>query len=304
MNARMRGIKPDFFLDEEVAGLPPLVRLLFIGLWTACDREGRTEDRPARLKAQILPYDDLDVDEALTLLAQRRFIVRYERGGRRLIQVRTFSQHQHPHPKEPRSILPMPSVHEPCMTDASTMHESSMAMQCPTWETFSGSCRADSDSGSSDTDTDTDTNTEIQIPPARAIPVAPPTTVARPAAEPRRSARPTENLHSRLLEDFARQWSAMYGHPYSPTPAEKSQLGRLLQSLPPADADDLPRRFANYLADSSRFVAEEMRHSLKHFCTSGGANKYAVRVKVATTVAEKNALFVAKIEARARGEAP
>jgi hypothetical protein len=46
-----------------------------------------------------------------------------------------------------------------------------------------------------------------------------------------------------------------------------------------------------------------MRHSLRHFCASGGVNKYAVRVKVATTIAEKNALFVAKLEARAREKA-
>ncbi len=57
--ARIRTIKPEFFLHDELfelekeTGLP--VRLAFIGLWTQCDREGRFKWRPLRLKAAILP---------------------------------------------------------------------------------------------------------------------------------------------------------------------------------------------------------------------------------------------------------
>jgi len=34
-----------------------LARLLYPGLWMLADREGRLEDRPLRIKAEILPYD-------------------------------------------------------------------------------------------------------------------------------------------------------------------------------------------------------------------------------------------------------
>jgi hypothetical protein len=108
--ARTRDLKPSFFTNEELAQLPPLARLLFQGLWCQADRDGRLEDRPTRLKVQILPYDTCDADELLGKLAAAGFIRRYEVDGRRLIQVVTFKEHQHPHPKEPGSTLPPPEA--------------------------------------------------------------------------------------------------------------------------------------------------------------------------------------------------
>ena len=67
--ARIRTIKPDFFTNEQVAALPYEWRLLFVGVWTQADREGRLEDRPMRLKAALFPYDSIDVDAGLTQLA-------------------------------------------------------------------------------------------------------------------------------------------------------------------------------------------------------------------------------------------
>lgn len=59
--ARTRSIKPSFFDNELLGGLSPLTRLLFIGLWGQADRAGRLEDRPLRLKKNILGYDDVTV---------------------------------------------------------------------------------------------------------------------------------------------------------------------------------------------------------------------------------------------------
>ena len=73
MRARM--IKPSFFLNEDLATLPYEARLLFIGLWCVADREGRLEDRPRRLKAELFPYDDIDLDPLLGKLAELGFIV-------------------------------------------------------------------------------------------------------------------------------------------------------------------------------------------------------------------------------------
>jgi len=106
--ARIRSIKPQFFLNEEVAALPFQWRLLFIGLWTQADREGRLEDRPVRLKAMIFPYDDLDVSDGLGCLANANLITRYEGNGLRLISIRTWAKHQQPHVKEQQSEYPPP----------------------------------------------------------------------------------------------------------------------------------------------------------------------------------------------------
>lgn len=112
--ARARNIKPSFFTNEYLSELQPLARLLFIGLWCFADREGRLEDRPKRLRVDILPYDDCDVDALLEGLANSpdKFILRYEVDGVRYIQVLNFNKHQNPHVKEQGSTIPAPSCGE------------------------------------------------------------------------------------------------------------------------------------------------------------------------------------------------
>lgn len=102
---RIRQLKPEFFLDEELAACSFPARLMFEGLWCQADREGRLEDRPLRLKAQIFPYDNVDADALLGELVKSKHIYRYESDGKRLIQIRTFTKHQKPHVKEPESVL-------------------------------------------------------------------------------------------------------------------------------------------------------------------------------------------------------
>ena len=106
--ARLRTIKPGFFLDEDLAECQPLARLLFAGLWCIADREGRLEDRPRRIKVEVLPYDDCDCDALLGELEAHGFIVRYEAAGSRYIVVPTFARHQNPHCKEAASTIPPP----------------------------------------------------------------------------------------------------------------------------------------------------------------------------------------------------
>lgn len=105
---RIRSIKPDFFIDEDICSRPPLERLLFQALWLQADREGRLEDKPGKIKAQALPYDECDVDQMLDNLAAARFILRYEVQGCKYIQVRTFEKHQRPNTREAQSSIPAP----------------------------------------------------------------------------------------------------------------------------------------------------------------------------------------------------
>jgi len=106
--ARARNIKPAFFKNEELAELPVETRLLFIGLWTLADREGRMEDRPKRIKAEVFAFDTFDVDAMLTELQARSFLLRYEVNGGRYIQVTNFVKHQDPHYRERASEVPPP----------------------------------------------------------------------------------------------------------------------------------------------------------------------------------------------------
>lgn len=123
--ARIRSIKPAFFLNEDVAALPFQWRLLFVGLWTQADRAGRLEDRPLRLKAALFPYDSVDVEEGLQALTEARLIVRYTVGDKRLIAVPTWVKHQQPHVREAGSELPGPQEHVTSTVLASGQHTGS-----------------------------------------------------------------------------------------------------------------------------------------------------------------------------------
>lgn len=103
--ARARNIKPAFFTNDKLSECSPLARLLFIGLWTICDREGRLFDRPKKIKAEILPYDDCNADLLLSELHNNGFIVRYKVGMENAIEIINFIKHQNPHQKEPVSVI-------------------------------------------------------------------------------------------------------------------------------------------------------------------------------------------------------
>jgi len=106
--ARARNIKPGFFRNEDLVELPFQTRLLFIGLWTMADREGRLENRPKKIKLEIFPADDVDISLEITRLAEAGLVKVYEVDGKKCIQVVNFKKHQNPHHRESASELPEP----------------------------------------------------------------------------------------------------------------------------------------------------------------------------------------------------
>lgn len=106
MMARSRNIKPGFFQNEDLQELDFATRLFFIGLWTEADKEGRLEDRPKKLKNALFPADDVEVEQMLDGLAAYGFISRYERAGKKIIQIVKWAKHQNPHRREAPSALP------------------------------------------------------------------------------------------------------------------------------------------------------------------------------------------------------
>jgi len=104
---RARNIKPSLFKNEVLGEADPMLTLLFVGLWTLADREGRLEDRPKRIKAEIFPYrEELDINGYLTELERLGFICRYSAENLALIEVCNFTKHQSPHKTERASELP------------------------------------------------------------------------------------------------------------------------------------------------------------------------------------------------------
>ena len=123
--ARARNIKPGFFSNDVLAECEPLARLLFAGLWTIADREGRLEDRPKRIKAELLPYDDCNIDALLDALHSKGFILRYSVENQQLIQILAFTKHQNPHKNEVHSTLPQPEQHSTSTVQAQDKYSTS-----------------------------------------------------------------------------------------------------------------------------------------------------------------------------------
>ena len=109
---RIRTVKPEFFtheglFDAEKATKLPL-RVAFVGLWCAADREGRFRWEPRRLGVQILPYDAVDFSRVLDALATRGFVVRYACQQGEIGWIPSFTRHQVINNRESDSSLPAP----------------------------------------------------------------------------------------------------------------------------------------------------------------------------------------------------
>nr|ELR5127992.1 hypothetical protein [Providencia rettgeri] len=127
--ARARNIKPGFFTNDDLAECEPLARILFVGLWTVADREGRLEDKPRKIKAMVLPYDDADCDKLLTQLHGKNFITRYVVDGNEFIQINNWKKHQNPHMKEAASEIPEQVTQPTDIKEAPEKHHTSTVQE-------------------------------------------------------------------------------------------------------------------------------------------------------------------------------
>jgi hypothetical protein len=103
---RSRNIKPGFFMDVDVGECTHAARLLFIGLWCFSDKQGKFLWEPKRIKAEIFPYDEVNIEKLLSELNQKGFIIKYSVNGKSYGAVLNFSKHQHPHHTEKDSEIP------------------------------------------------------------------------------------------------------------------------------------------------------------------------------------------------------
>lgn len=118
--ARIRTLKPEFWADEKLAPLPPIDRLVFLGLISQADDAGRLVDNPRLLNGALFPETDDDCRQSLDTLARIGRILRYESAsGQRLIQIANWKRHQrvdnpakYTLPAPQSEVLTQPSVTE------------------------------------------------------------------------------------------------------------------------------------------------------------------------------------------------
>lgn len=128
---RIRTLKPEFWSDEKLSGLPPIDRLVFLGLISMADDCGRLLDNLKRIDAFVFPNTDDSAREALARLSRMARIVRgTTSSGQPVIQIANWSRHQkvdHPNLKSalPELVEPqvVTSISEPLANDSRGVRE-------------------------------------------------------------------------------------------------------------------------------------------------------------------------------------
>lgn len=89
-------IDPQFFLDEDLAAMSPHARLLYIGLWTIADDVNATlPNRPKWIKAQIFPYENVDIERVLSELSASTHILLFTASDKeKYWYIPSFKDHQ------------------------------------------------------------------------------------------------------------------------------------------------------------------------------------------------------------------
>jgi hypothetical protein len=105
--ARIRTIKPEFFTSEDIVGLSPLARLLYIAFWCEADKEGRMVWKPKTFKMRYLPADDCDINALCQETLDAGLVRLY---GETYAVIPAFKAHQHINPRESDSQLPDPDA--------------------------------------------------------------------------------------------------------------------------------------------------------------------------------------------------
>lgn len=92
-----RMLDTSIWANEHFADLPPMGRLLLIGIITLADDQGRCKANPAYLRSQIFPYDNLateDIDAWLQQLRANETIILYTANGKAYLQMINWWSYQ------------------------------------------------------------------------------------------------------------------------------------------------------------------------------------------------------------------
>lgn len=97
MMARIRTIKPEFFRHRELQDLAKKhgaeIMLVYIGLWTQCDRDGNFLWDEDQLALDILPFLGIKIRKSLDVLETTKYIRKYF-SGKTYGHIPTFYEHQ------------------------------------------------------------------------------------------------------------------------------------------------------------------------------------------------------------------
>ncbi len=109
--ARKRMIDPNIWQSEDFSKLSTLSKLVFIGMFSLADDEGRGRAKPVYLKSVIFPYDDgmrvIDIEKSLSEISANMSVTLYDHDGSKYYQMDKWSKWQRVE-KPQKSLIPAP----------------------------------------------------------------------------------------------------------------------------------------------------------------------------------------------------
>ncbi len=113
---RRRMIDPDFWNDSRVKRLSPTERLLFIGMISYADDEGRLLADPAFLRSKVFPYDDFSLEDIISMrdhiLETNPNVQLYQNAGEDYLFFRKWPRYQKPSHPQPSKLPQPPEIQE------------------------------------------------------------------------------------------------------------------------------------------------------------------------------------------------
>ncbi|TVS15262.1 MAG: hypothetical protein EA417_13730 [Gammaproteobacteria bacterium] len=139
---RIRTIKPEFWQDEKLAPLPPIDRLVFLGLVSQADDAGRLVDSVRMIDGTLFPFSEDSSRDSLDTLARLGRITRYtSESGQELIQITNWDKHQrvdkpskYTLPPPPGEVVAGTEDSEPSGDSRDTLATSSQNPIAPTYD--------------------------------------------------------------------------------------------------------------------------------------------------------------------------
>ena len=108
--ARKRMISPDIWDSENFSKLSVLARLIFIGMFSNADDEGRGRAKASFLKSKLFPYDEsmrvADVESALDEVAENMSVIIYSHDGNEYYSFDNWKKWQKVDKPSPSNIIP------------------------------------------------------------------------------------------------------------------------------------------------------------------------------------------------------
>lgn len=110
-----RMIDPLIWKSESMAKLTLRQRLLFIGLFSNADDQGRCRAHPALVRSNVFPYDEISADEIaadLKAIEDIESIKLYTDKTIPVLQILNWWKYQHPQWAYPSNIAPLDGWHD------------------------------------------------------------------------------------------------------------------------------------------------------------------------------------------------